>query len=282
MPEPRLTMNPEVTPRAAGQVLSLAAVVVAVLAGVFVAFIVPSFAVTASTVTSSGTSDSSEVVMRTLWQEYGVIAVLIALVPIATAALPFVLPERMLRPVTLASAILVTLAAFFSGFTIGMFYAPLALMMWSVALTPRRMEKGFSFANSSFWRLAAAVFVALPGIFIASGAANGTLVMTTGTWAVFGVTVVTGAALGFGLRLAGLVVAALGLASLVYTMVSPSMLLLATWWIGGLYLALGLTTYLAWGERRARDTEPTFGPRMGRGPRDGRSGNPSNTPKRGK
>lgn len=249
-------LNPQIAPRRAEQVLSLAAVVVAVLAGVFVVFAVPSFAVSSTVASSTGVTESGEVVVKTLLQEYGIVAPLVALVPIAIAALPLVLPsalpERGRRIVAFASAILLTAAALLSGLTIGMFYAPLVMMLWAVVIAPWRMERGFELANRPVWRIIAGVFVALPGIYIASNASNGTIVLGPLTVAILAATIVLGAALAFGLRLAALIVAAFGLASLIISMIAPSTVLLATWWLGGLYLAIGLAAFLMWGSKRER------------------------------
>lgn len=246
-------LNPEVTPRRAVQVLSAAAVLVAVLAAVFVVFILPAFAVSSMTIGSEGAAQLENNATRTIWQEYGVVAAIVALVPIAIAALPFVVPERLWRWVTLASAIVVTLGSFFSGITLGMFYAPLAVMLWAVALAPRRMEQGFGFANVTFWRIVAAIFVALPGFYLAVQTSSGAVTLSPLLTAVLGSTIVLGVALAFGLRLAALFVAAIGLAALVLTVLAPVGFMLATWWIGGLYLALGLTVFVAWGEKHERE-----------------------------
>jgi drug/metabolite transporter (DMT)-like permease len=53
-------------------------------------------------------------------------------------------------------------------------------------------------------------------------------------------------------RVAALVTAVIGLAIMVLTMFTQGMLLVATWWAGGLYLALGLSAYLAWGSGVSR------------------------------
>jgi MFS family permease len=235
------------------RMLHVAAVLVGVLAGAFVAFLLPSYAGTSVSEQGGDVGvEIAETTVRTLAQEYGPGAAALAMLPAVLALLPLVLPRGLRVPVALANAVLVTGFSIVSGFTVGVFYAPLALIMWVAVIVPWRMTRGLDLATAPIWRVLGAVLIALPALLRAASGLSGATHFGPLAWATFIGTLLLAALFAAGVRVAALVTAVIGLAIMVLTMFTQGMLLVATWWAGGLYLALGLSAYLAWGSGVSR------------------------------
>lgn len=225
--------------------LHLMAAIVALLGGMFVALRMPSFMLEIADSTGSTTTE-----VRTIAQEYGVGAVLLALVPAVLAALPLIVPLKWRTPIAIANASLMTVIAGLAAFSIGMFVMPLAVLMWAAVIVPWQMRRGFSFANSIRSRLIFGALIALPGLLIAYNAFTGSFILDTMGWLVVAIPLVLGTLFAYGMRAAALITGIIGFVAIGYTIVFPGLLMLATWWIGGLYISFGFGAYVAWGEKK--------------------------------
>ncbi|MBN9612190.1 MAG: hypothetical protein J0H64_01765 [Actinobacteria bacterium] len=244
----------------AAAVMHWANVLLGAVTGVFVAFLLPMFASSSETseawsgsATESGSGSGSsdlgtitETTTQTLIQQAGPGAAVLALIPALLAILPLVLPRAARLPVAIGNAVVVTLLCFVAGFTIGMFYVPLAVTMWAtVVVAARPARRGAPGRAALGLRLLGSLFVAAPGLLILAGTLTGTVVLD---WASLAVAVLClGLAVLFALavRWAYLVMAAVGAFVLVMTVLDPGFLMLATWWIGGVYLAIGLAAFVS-------------------------------------
>lgn len=167
----------------------------------------------------------------------------------ALTVIPLVVPAPLRPRFALAVAATATLAAVFSGLDAGLLLAPLVLLAWLRVLVPWRVSHGFALANSLPWRLVCALAIALPGLLLIAGALTGTVELEVIGWAIVGIAVGVAVCLAAGLRLAGLVAALLGLVTLLLTVFIPGLLVIGTWWAGGLLAIVGAAAFIAWGER---------------------------------
>lgn len=244
------------------RLLHFASVAVAVVTGAFVAFLLPAFAVhsmsTGSGSTGSGSTgfgSSTEPVdmgtrIQTLFDQLGAGAILLALLPALLALLPLVLPRSLRQPVAIANAVVVSLLALISGFTVGLFYVPLAVLMWAAVVVPWRVLHGLDLATSLLWRIFGGVLVCAPGLLLVSGLITGTIVFSWGTLALVLVSVVLGVLFALGWRPVYAVIALLGMTAMVLGMVDLGLLTLAVWWVGGAWLAIGLSAVATLRPRR--------------------------------
>lgn len=228
--------------------LHLVSVGVALLACVFAAFLSPAASVSESS-GSSGGSDDGATTTLTFVEAYGPGGIALLLAPALLALLPLLLPSGWRTPVSLVNALVITGFAALTGFTIGMFYVPLAVMMWTAVIVPWRMGKGLAFANAPLWRIFGGVLIALPALLLVPGGLSGAVLADPPLWIGTVAVIALGAAFAIGMRASALVVALLGLGVMVFVMTEGSMFAIAFWWIGGLYLACGIAAFVAWGTK---------------------------------
>lgn len=164
-----------------------------------------------------------------------------ALPPVGLAILPLLLPSVARMPVAVANAVIAALFAVIGGFGLGAFYAPLALMMWAAVVVPWRIRHGLDLARSPLWRIFGGVLVAAPALLAVSGQFTGTVQLGAPGAAGVVLALLLAALFAVGWRGAYLLIAAFGLVLLVLAMLDPGPLVLLVWWIGGAYLAIGLT-----------------------------------------
>lgn len=228
----------------AALVMHGAAVVVGVLTAVFVVFVLPLFT------EHSVSSDSTGLVFEqnstaTLAERFGFGAALLALIPTGLAVLPLLLPRAARPSVAIANAILMTLFSVVSGFTVGGFYVPMAVLMWAAVFVPWRVRNRRGSAGNRTLRIIGGIVIALPVLLVLSGRLSGAIL---GGWPlVFGAVLVVslGVLFALGFRLAYLAVALLGAVIMVLGLLDAGFLMLALWWFGGVWLALGLSAVVA-------------------------------------
>ncbi|WEG09269.1 DUF1700 domain-containing protein [Microbacterium horticulturae] len=214
-------------------VLTVAAIVVAVVTAVFVAFLLPSYTV------ADGTGDETA---ETLAAYAGFAAALVTLVPALVVTVPLVVPRRARGGTSLAVAIVLTLMAVVGGFTIGGFAVPIAMLAWAAVVVPRGARRG-GFGVVS--HIVGAMLVVSPFAVLTRGILTGTVGLSA--WGIVVVVVITAVAvlIGFGVRAAGWLLLVIGAAVMIATLVFPSMLAVALWAMGGLYVTIGLSHAVA-------------------------------------
>lgn len=225
---------------AAARILSIAAVALAIVTAVFVSFLLPAFT------TADGEGNMSTL---TLFQSAGPGIALLTLAPAALAVIPLVVPPRVRTGTTLAVAVVMTVFSVISGFTIGGFYAPLALLLWAATIVPWRVRRGLDLGREILWRSVAAVALLLPVLLIVPGIASGVIEVSPGVLGVVGLGIACAVLAFVGRRLGLLIVATVGGLVMLLAMVSGGMLVLLLWFGGGAYLALGLAAFAATGRR---------------------------------
>ncbi|MFT4295576.1 MAG: hypothetical protein QM582_09200 [Micropruina sp.] len=150
-------------------------------------------------------------------------------------------PGRRMQARLLLAALSVTLFALVSSATVGFFFVPLVLVLWSAVLVPRALSRGFDLRSRPLWRVVLAVVPALPGVLLAAGMLSGAVAADWGSVGLGVVALATAGLVAAGFRSAFVAVAVLGALGMIATVVDPSMLLAAPWLLGGVWLALGLT-----------------------------------------
>ncbi|GAA1328641.1 hypothetical protein GCM10020360_06840 [Nonlabens tegetincola] len=167
----------------------------------------------------------------------------------ALTLLPLALSARLRTRVALCVAIALTAGAALGGTDLGLLLVPVVLLSWVAALVPWRVSLGFALAESLPWRLVCGLLVGLPAILLVTGALTGTIELEVIGWAIVGIALVIAVSLAAGVRIAALVAAALGLVTMILTVVIPGLLVIGTWWAGGLLLVVGAAALSAWGSK---------------------------------
>lgn len=217
--------------------LRLGAVVIAVVTAVYFAFLLPLY----------GSGDQAGV---TLAQRFGPWASLLGLIPAVLISLTLVLPRRARRPLTLVTAVLLSLLVGI-GLTIGGLYIPLAMIMWACVLVPTAIKRHFDLAASPWWRVAGGLAIAAPTLIVSARSIAAPIEFASAYWTTLAVGVAAGVLFGLGLRAIYGLIALLGFASMVVSAALPDTFFLPLWWIGGVYLAIGLSAaVVAQGRRR--------------------------------
>ncbi|MFC5433277.1 hypothetical protein ACFPJ2_06240 [Microbacterium suwonense] len=232
----------------AWRVLQGAAVVLAIVIGVVVAFIMPSYAGSVDTMSSDGTSTHVDMT-QTLTEVNGLWVALIALVPALIALVPMVVPRRARTATASAAAVLLTLMAVVGGFTIGGFFLPTVMLGWAALIAWVRLRRsGFGVT----WRIVGGVLAALPvlGFLLpvfrgmpgryADPAEGSDFQISAWGWPFLAAVLVLAVLIAIGYRAAGWVLAALGLVMLAWALVSGELFALLVIWLGGLWLTIGL------------------------------------------
>ncbi|MGB3375687.1 MAG: DUF1700 domain-containing protein [Microbacterium sp.] len=232
----------------AWRVLQGTAVVVAVVIGVVVAFIMPSYTGAIDTMSSDGTSTHVDT-SQTLIEVNGLWVALIALVPALIALVPMVVPRRARTATASAAAVLLTLMAVVGGFTIGGFFLPTVMLGWAALIVWVRLRRsGFGV----LWRITGGVLAALPvlGFLLplfgglpgryADRTEGSDFQVSAWGWPFLAAVLVFAVLIAIGYRAAGWVLAALGLVMLVWALVSGQLFALLVIWLGGWWLTIGL------------------------------------------
>lgn len=241
-------VTPSVQPATLRQtgLLHLVAVGVALLACVYAAFLSTALFSTGTTMNSDGTETAFEESSNFV-EIYGIGGLLLLFLPALLALLPLILPPSWRTSVAIANAVLITGFAALGIFTIGGFYAPLAVMMWAAVIVPWRMSKRLQLVNSPYWRIFGSALIALPAFLLASGGLSGSLRLDPVTVVGTGVVIFLAILFAVGVRASALAVAILGLAGMVLAMAEGGMMAFSFWWFGGLFLAAGISAFVAWG-----------------------------------
>ncbi|MEU3457423.1 hypothetical protein ABZ671_28035 [Micromonospora sp. NPDC006766] len=223
----------------AGRTLRAVAVAVGVLTAVCVSFLLRSAALLPLDLTEAGPDEQSIV------ERYGPGLAMLTLLPALIAAVPFALPVRTRGMAGVVGAAVLTALTCVSG-EMGLYYFPLVLLLWAATIVPSAMRRGFGRVAVRSWHLAAAVFVALPGLLGVSAIVTRTL----GTdWVGVVLWIVGPLVLAVlcarGIRAAYAVVALGGALVMIFSMVALGFLFAAFWLFGGLYLMIGASGFVA-------------------------------------
>lgn len=232
VPQPPEAQQQEV--RARGRILHLTAAVLGAFAAVYVAFMMPLPVII-----------DGNTVISTLAAVSGFGAVAISFLPTLLAIMPLAISAEGRQSIAVANAGVVTVLAVLVGLELGLFYAPAALMMWLAVIVPWRYRRGIASAQYIQWRVFGAIVVALPAALILTSLASGTFETNVQSVLIGVGLAVLGVLFGFGSRVTYYLVVLVGLAALVLTMLYPGMIAAAVWWIGGLYIAVGMTAISA-------------------------------------
>lgn len=234
----------------AGRMLHWCALTLAVVTAVFASFLLPLYE-TAETVNDGDSLEQTIYTSATLFEQMGIGVGLLPLIPAALTLLPLLLPVRWRGIAGWAVAGLTVVFAFATGFSIGAFYAPLALLLGAAMLVPLWIRRGRRPVSGRVWRVVGALFLAFPATVALGGLVTGSVQdAAPPLWIAF-IAVLLIAVL-FALRLPYLdaLVALLGVALMLLGIFDGGMLLIAVWWAGGLWLGIGLSGIAARGGLR--------------------------------
>lgn len=227
----------------AGRLLHWISLALAVVTAVFVTFLLPMF--TAGDQGSVVGEDGVFVASR-LFSELGPGVGLSTLVPVALTLLPLVVRGRAGGIVGWVVAAFVTVAAIAPGLTLGGFYVPLALLLWSAMLVPLWIRRGRSRTVGRVFRILGGVVVVAPALLFLGGLLTGSLQDPRPIqWVTLLGVVAIGILFAVGVRFVDVGVAVLGAALMLLGIFDGGMLLLALWWAGGLWLTVGLCSAVA-------------------------------------
>lgn len=226
----------DATAERAWRVLQGAAVVMAVVTGVVVAFIMPSFA------TDEG--------VKTLFEMEGLWPALIALIPALVTVVPPAVARRARTPVATICAALLTSLALIGGLTIGGFFLPSVLLSWAALVAWMRL-RGSGFGVG--WRTAGGaltalpvlaflipVFGGMPGRYADGPSVGPSIGIELWGWVLLAGVLALAVLIIIGYRMAGWLLAVCGLLALITGLVSGGLLTLLFVWLGGLWLTVGL------------------------------------------
>lgn len=231
---PERTEHEKFEARQRGVLLHGTAAALALFAGVYVAFLMP------LPVLIDG-----DAVIATLAAVGGFGAVLISFLPALLALMPLAVAEQTRQTLAVANAGVVTVLAVLVGLELGLYFAAAALMLWLTVVVPWRYRRGIASGQYVQWRIFGALVVALPAALILTSLASGTFETNVPSVLIGVGLAVLGVLFGFGSRVTYYIVVAVGIAALVLTMVYPGLIAAAVWWIGGLYIAVGMTAISA-------------------------------------
>lgn len=221
----------------AWRVLQGAAVAVALVIGVVVAFIMPSHTIATS---DGGVSSLDHL---TVFENDGLWVALIALAPAVVTALPMVVPRSARTVVASIAATLLTLMALVGGFTIGGYFFPVVLLAWAALIVWIRLQ------GSGFGGLAhitgGALAIAPTLLLLAGIGTAGAFDISAWAWPVLAAIVALAVLISLGKCTAGWLLAAIGLIILIGGLVSGELLSMLLIWLGGWWLTIGLAHAVA-------------------------------------
>ncbi len=222
----------------AGRTLRALAVALGVLTAVCVSFLLRSTALPLD-LTEAGPDEQS------IMQRYGPGLAMLTLLPALIAAGPFALPVRARGVAGVAGTVVLTALTFIGG-ELGLYYFPLVLLLWAATIVPWAVRRGIGRVAVRSWHLAAAAFVGLPGLLVASSAATGTVGIDwvgVALWIVG--PLVLAALCACGIRAGYAVTALAGALVMILAMVEPGFLFAAFWLLAGVYLTIGASGFVA-------------------------------------
>ncbi|GHD45150.1 DUF1700 domain-containing protein [Mycetocola manganoxydans] len=228
----------------ASRMLHRAAVILAVVTAVFVAFILPSYATEEGGVSSDSTGSTLQTATG-LFEQYGLGVALLPLVPALLALLPL-LSGSLRLPVSWLGAVLVTGFSIVAGLSIGGFFVPLALLMWTAVLVPLWIRRGASPVVGRSWRIVGALLMVAPALLGIGGALTGTFLDPGAPfWIVTILAIGVSVLFALRVRFIDVTVGVLGVAIMGLAVFDAGLLVLAVWWGGGLWLVIGLSAVAA-------------------------------------
>ena len=227
----------------AWRVLQGAAVAVALVTGIVVAFILPSYGVSSSDSVTPDGLHTAEPSAGTIFQQLGLAMALVALVPALVAAAPLAVPRRARAATGSVAAAVLTLMALVGGFTLGGFFLPVVLLSWASLILWVRL-RGAGFGGPA--RITGGALTIAPTLLLLAGAGTGgAFDISAWAWPVLAAIVLLAVLIGLGIRSAGWLLAAVGLVILIGGLVSGGLLTLLVIWLGGWWLTIGLAHALA-------------------------------------
>ncbi|WP_404285462.1 HAAS signaling domain-containing protein [Glutamicibacter arilaitensis] len=231
IPEPRGT-----SPWPVGSTLIGAAVALATFTAVIVSF----FLRNAEGQHPESTS-ATERTLSSLVDLYGPGVAVLTLLPAVLVALLLLVPLRMRRWATLACAVASSLLVFLNPMDAGLFYVPMAIVIWLAATLPFAKELRSGRGESVVLRIIGLVIILLPVLVLFGTMVNQTfeLVMVPAViWAVACLVIAIGVMLNR--RIAYWAVLIYGLLALLVAVFDSGMLVAAIWLFGGIVVSFGI------------------------------------------
>lgn len=229
----------------AERILHWAALALAVVTAVLITFLLPLYTTSENPGVGEGVEESVYAT-STLFEALGIGIGLLPLIPASVTLLPLVLPAGMRSIAGWAAAVIVTIGAVVTGLTLGGFFIPIALLLWSAMLVPIWIRRGRHTVSGRVWRTVAAIVLFLPALVAFSGLITGSLQdPSPSIW--IAAIIVTALTVLFAcrVRFIDLAIAGLGAALMLLGIFDGGMLILALWWAGGLWLVIGFSAAVA-------------------------------------
>ncbi|WP_454852110.1 DUF1700 domain-containing protein [Promicromonospora soli] len=214
------------------RVLQWLATGVAVFAAMFVSFWRP---------------DDSLPMPNTQFEAHGFGIVLLSLVPALIAALPNFASPRARTVFTAAVAIMLSVVSF--TFPEGWAFAPTAWLAWAALVVPVIARNG---PPSTGWRIAGGGLAVLPMVLGVGGALVGSWDLELDYALYTAAVAALGVLMALGKPWAGIILALVGVAALVYSALYPGMLTSGVWWAGGLFITIGASQAVMHARPRTR------------------------------
>ena len=229
----------------AARALHTAAIVLAILTAAFVSFLLPSYAIEELQVSGEPTGSTLQTA-TTLFEHYGLGIALLPLIPAAIAAVPLLVPARLRFGTAIGAATLMTVLSVIAGASIGGFFLPQTALLWLAVLVPIWMRRGASPAAGRTARIAAAVVIAFPMLFLAATALIGMFRDPMPPfWIAAFVLVGIAVLFAFRVRFTDAVVAVVGFGIMTLALLDAGVLTLVVWWMGSAWLLAGLCALIA-------------------------------------
>ncbi|MDI6103735.1 hypothetical protein QLQ12_34485 [Actinoplanes sp. NEAU-A12] len=228
----------------ADRALRTVAVALGVLIAAYVSFLMPSIELPLK-------SAHAGVEGQSVLRRYGPALAMLTLLPVLVAAMPAALPAKVRGPATAAAATGFTAFAFLSG-NLGLYYFPVALLLWAATIVPSLLRRGIGRVAARSWRLAAAAFIALPALPAAAGLFTGDSGIVWAAVALWVVGPIVLAALcASGLRAGYAVTALAGALVMIAALLDHGFLFAAFWLFAAVFLTIGASGLTAaWAQTR--------------------------------
>lgn len=192
----------------------------------------------------------SDLSARTLVERYGAFAAVLASIPMLLAVLPLVAPRRLRLHIGVTVALVLAILVALFPTTVGVSYLPLAVCAWAAVVVPWRVAHGLDLATSPLWRLFGGLLAASPGLALIGLGAIGMVRVPLEGMILALVFLLLGGLFGVGLRAGYYAVVLLGVVIMLYFCVFGMTLNPLIWWVGGMYLVIGLTAIATLRPRR--------------------------------
>lgn len=233
----------------AARTLHAAAIVLAVITAVFVSFLLPAYAIE-----QSGSEQTGSVLQTatSLFDRHGLGIALLPLIPALIAALPLMTKPPLRTAAGWAVAGAMSVLSAVAGFSIGGFFLPLTLLLWTAVLLPLWARRGASPALERTARIIAAVVIASPMLFgVATALIGAFRDPMLPFWIAAAVMIVIAVTFALRVRFADPVVAVVGFGIMMLALFDAGVLTMAVWWIGAAWLVAGVCGMVA---RRVRSS----------------------------